>query len=296
MAWGAQQWVRLTKEATFGTFDASATAPNINWLRLPGNNACTIRATPQRQIIRSADGGNRKRQVVANRKVVAGNISTLFYPTQAAKMFEAAMTLTSNALPSYTVDYWDTVSEHRFLGCTVQSLAATGTATQDYLPMTIGFMGQKQDTPVTLTEPATTVFPAETPYQHYESKGLLSIGGVITKYSSLGFSLKNVLDGTWDEDQWVTAIVYCGRDMELDVKLQYISSTLRAALEAQTALTITSAWARTAGLTTTIDLKTKSYVASVADDLPLNNAGYQTVKIEAFYDQAATTDFAFTVA
>jgi hypothetical protein len=296
MAWGAQQWVRITKEATYGTFDASALTADINWYRLTGNNPFTMRVTPQRQTIRSADGGNRRRQVVATRKVVAGNLSTQFYPSQAAKLLAAGMTLTSNDLSSYTIDYWDTVQEQRFLGCKVQSLAATGTATGDHIPMTIGWLGQSKGTPVTLTQPADTVFPTDLPYLHFESKGLLSIGGTITKYSSLGFDLKNHLDGTWDEDQYITSCLYCGRDLDLTVKLQYISSTLRAALEAQTALTITSAWARSGGVTSTLDLKTKSYVATVSDDLALDKAGYQTIKIEAFYDAAAGTDFAFTVA
>lgn len=296
MAWGAQQWVRITKEATFGTFDGSAISANINWYRLTGNNPFTIRAVPQRKEIRSADGGNRRHQVVANRKVVSGNLMTEFYPTQAAKLMEGAMTLTSNDLPSYTIDYWDSVAEHRFLGCKVASMSAQGTATGDFLPMTVGWLCSKQDTPVSLSQPAESVFPTDLPYQHYESMGHLSIGGTVTKYSTLGFDLKNVLDGTWDEDQWVTNILYCGRDLDLTVKLQYVSTTLRAALEAQTALTITAAWVRSGGLTTTLDLKTKSYVATVSDELPLNAAGYQTIKIEAFYDPAAGTDFAFTVA
>lgn len=296
MGWGAQQWVRVTKEATYGTFNGSAAAGDINWYRLPAGNPFTMRATPQRQVIRSADGGNRRRQVVATRKVLAGNLSTLFYPTQAAKIFEGAMTLTSNQLPSYTIDFWDTVQEHRYTGCMITSLTATGNATQDYIPMTVGYLGQKQDTPVTLTQPADTVFPSEVPYLHFESKGNLSIGGTVTKYSSLGLNIRNVVVGTWDEDQWITAAYYCGRDIDLTVRLQYVSATLRTALETQSALTITCAWARAAGLTTTLDLKTKSYVADVGDDLPIDGAAYQQISIQSFYDQAASTDAAFTVA
>jgi Phage tail tube protein len=296
MGWGADTRIRITKESTYGVYDSGALTANIIWYRLASSNAFTMRAVPQRKIIRSADGGNRRRQVVATRKVCVGNLTTLFYPTQAAKMFDAAITLTSNQLASYTIDFWDSVAEHRFLGCMVSSLSCQGSAEGDYIPMTVGFVAQKQDTPVTLTAPADTVFPTETPYTHHESMGLLSIGGTVTKYKSLGFSLKNILSATWDEDQWITACYYSGRDLDLSVNLQYVSSTLRTALEAQSALTITSAWTRTAGLTTTLDLKTKSYVASVGDDIPLGGAAYQQIGIEAFYDQGSTTDFSYTVA
>jgi hypothetical protein len=291
MGWGAQSWVRITPEITWGTYNGAGTPL---WVRLPGPNACTVRATPQRQIIRSADGGNRRRQVVAGKIAVAGNLSTLFYPTQAAVLFGLAMTLSSNDLGSFTLDFWDTIQVHRFLGAKINSLACNGSASQDYIPMSLGITAKSRTT-TTLAQPADTVFPTEIPYEHIESLGLLSIGGVQTKYSTLGFTLKNFLDGTFDEAATITSLIYCGRDLDLSVRLQYVAATLRAALDAQTALTITSGWARTAGLATTLDLKTKSYVATVGDELPLDKAAYQTIGIQTFYDQAATTDFSFTV-
>ncbi len=221
MPWGAQSWVRLTREATYGVFDAGAIAANIIWARLYSNNGCTIRAVPQRQVIRSADGGNRRRQVVSSRKVVAGNINTLFYPTQAAFWLAAAVTLTSNDLFSYTIDFWDTIAVHRFLGCKVHSLSLMGTAAGDFIPVASTWMGSSQTT-TTLADPGPTVFPTENPYSHIESKGLLSIGGVATKYSAMGVSIKNTLDGSFDEDQYITSCFYAGRDVDLTVRLQAI--------------------------------------------------------------------------
>lgn len=295
MSWGANSWLRITKEATYATFDGSASAGNIIWARLHSNNGCTIRSTPQRQIIRSADGGNRRRQVVSSRKVVAGNINTLFYPTQAAFWLAAATTLTSNDLFSYTIDFWDTIAVHRFLGCKIHTLSLMGTAAGDFIPLASSWTGSSQTT-ATLADPGPTVFPSENPYSHIESKGLLSIGGVATKYSAMGVQIKNTLDGSFDEDQYITSLFYAGRDVDLTVRLQYVAATLRTALEAQSALTVSTAWARSAGLTSTIDLKTKNYVATVADELPLGGASYQAIDIQCFYDQAATTDISYTVA
>lgn len=295
MAWGAQSWLRITKESTYGTFDSGALTSNIAWVRLHSSNAFTMRAVPQVQVIRSADGGNRRRQLVASRKVVQGNLSTLFYPTQASFFLNAALTLTSNDLASYTIDFWDSIQVHRFLGCKVSQLHLAGTAQADAVPLSLSWVGQSKTT-ATLADPGVTVFPTEVPYVHFESKGLLSIGGTVTKYSALGITVKNMLDGTFDEDQWITSCPYVGRDIDLNVKLQYVSSTLRTAFEAQSALTVTAAWARSGGLTSTIDLKTKDYVSSVQDDLPLDKASYQNVDVHCFYDSAATTDASFTVA
>jgi Phage tail tube protein len=298
MPWGASQWLRITRESVYGVFDTGAAGADINWIRLPGNNAFTVRRVPRRQIIRSADGLNSRRQVVAGTYTVAGGLNSIFYPSQAAKLLEAALTLTSNDLHSYTLDFWDTQAGKRFTGCKVATLSLPSTAAQDYVPLNITWVGQAGATLSPFTQPADTVFPTDTPFEHIETSTHLSIGGTVTKYSSLGINVKNVLDGTWDELATISSLLYCGRDLDLSVRLQYASTTLRAALEAQTALTITAAWARLAGVTATFTLNSKSYVASVADDLPLGAAAYQTIGIECFYDQGATpaADFSFSVA
>jgi hypothetical protein len=297
--WGAQQWCRITKESAFGVFDSGAAPASIVWVRLVGNNPFTLRAQPQRQIIRSADSGNRRVISVANRKVIAGNMNTIFYPTQAAFFLDAALTLTSTPsdLHSYTLDYWDTIRGHRFLGAKIESLTAAGTATGDYLPLTMTWRAQSRDV-VTLAQPTINVFPTENPYQHVESKGHVTIGTVQSKYSSFSVAVKNVLDGTWDEDQWISALYYCGRDIDMSMHLQYLSPTMRDEFNSQAPLVVTAAWARAGGLTTTFDLKTQNYISDVGDDVPLNAAAYQTIGIQTFFDgvSGALTDASFTVA
>jgi hypothetical protein len=292
VGWGANSWLRCTKETTYGTYDAAGA---VAWVRLVGNNAFTARAVPQRQVIRSADGGNRRVQVVANRKVVSGNLNTLFYPSQAGFFLDAALTLTSNDLHSYTLDFFDTVQVHQLLGAKIQTMTLAGTATGDYLPLTMSWLCQSKGT-TTLAQPAATVFPTENPYQHVESKGHLSVGGTMSKYSALSIAIKNTLDGTWDEDQWITACYYCGRDIDMSFRLQYLSAAMRGDLEAQTPLAVTAAWARAAGLAASFDLKTRNYVADVGDDLPIDAAAYQTIGVQTFLDPAAGTDASFSVA
>lgn len=299
MGWGAKQWLRITKEATYGVFDASATTDNIAWFRLPRGNPFTPRVVPQRVVIRSADGGNRRIQVVSSRKVVAGALSTLFYPSQAQFLLDAALTFTAGGeLNSYTADYFDSQQVHRFLGGKVQTLALPGTAQGDWLPANVGWIFQQQDgAPPTLAQPADTVFPTDVPFKHVESKGLFKLATVAqTAYKSLGVTITNQLASTFDEDEWITACYYAGRDVDLAVSKQYLTTAMRDAFEAQTALTLEASWARTGGRTVKLDLKTASYAADCGDDLPIDGACYQDISIQAFYDASASTDVAFTVA
>lgn len=295
MGWGALQWLRATKESVYGTFDGDAVAGDVCWFRLVGANAFNMRSVPQRRTIRSADGGNRRRQQVSARKVVAGRLNTLFYPSQAKFVLDAALALTAHDLPSYTLDYFDSVQVHRFTGCKVGSLALAGSADADHLTAGIDWTGQKRDA-TTLAQPLDSAFPSEVPYVHVESKGLLSIGGVSTKYSQINVTVSNTLAPTWDEDEWITALYYAGRNVDLTTRLQYVAATMRTAFEAQTSLAVSTAWQRAGGLKTTLDLKGLNFAAGLDDDLPLDGATYQTLRLESYYDQSAATDCSYSVA
>lgn len=257
-----------------------------------------MRPAPLRQVIRSADGGNRRRQVVSARTAYAGQLTTLMYPTQAAALLGAALTLTSNDLGSYTLDFFDSVRVQGYLGAKVASLKIVSQADQDYTVVQIGWVAQRLDPALTvLAQPLDTVFPSEVPYEHVETDGLISVGGsAISLYRGVTVDVKNVLSGTWDEKPYITRCYYSGRDVDVSLDVQYVSTAFRAALEAQTALTVSLGWARTSPTkSVTLDLKTKDYVASVADRIPLSGPAYQTIGVESFYDQGAGTDCALTV-
>src|SRR5271166_6035948 len=146
MPWGAQQWLRITQENTYGVRNASPSGSQVMWARLYQANPFSMRPVPARQIIRSADAGNRRRQVVAGRKVYAGVLNTLLYPTQASYLMTALTTLTSNALASYTIDYFDSTRVQGYLGCMAQTGSITSNAQTDYVPLSITWIGQQLDT------------------------------------------------------------------------------------------------------------------------------------------------------
>jgi hypothetical protein len=296
MPWGAIQWLRLVKEASYGVRNPSPDpVSDILFLRLHQSNAFSgMRKTPQRQIIRTADAGNRRRQVVAARSVYAGSLATLLYPTQAPFLLDLAATLSGNDLTSFSVDYFDSVRIQSYVGCKIKKLSIPSTATTDYVPLMLDLVGQKLDPGfVTFPQPADTVFPTEVPYEHVETAGNVTVGSLLTLYSSLNLTIDNVLAGTWDELPYISRLYYCGRDVDFSFRAQYLTTDFRAALEAQTPLACSLGWVRTSPSHSAIfDLKATNYEASVADDIPLDNATYQTVSVQSFFDSTALTDLA----
>lgn len=300
MAWGAQTWLKITKEASYAVRPVSA--PESVWVRLHADDAFTMRPSPMRQIIRSADAGNRRRQVVSARTEYAGKLSTILYPSQAAFLLGAACNLVSNDLASYSLDFFDSVRVQGYLGAKVKGLSLSSKADQDYLTLSIDWIAQKlDDSLAALPQPDDASFPDERPYEHYESAGNLTLGGTaLTKFRGVDLAVNNVLVPTWDEQRFISGLYYCGRDVDASLDLQYVSTSFRAALEAQTPLALVLKWLRpgTPAKSVTVDLKSRDYVASVADRLPLAGVGYQTVAVQTFYDPSSgvATDASLAVA
>ena len=296
--WGAQSWVRFTKEVTYGVRNPSPGGTDVLWARLYNDNAFTMRPVVNRQIIRTADAGNRRRQVVHARTSLAGGLATLAYPSQMAYWW-ALCTLTSNDLPSCTIDFFDSTRVIGYLGAKIGSMAYGSSATQDYDTLGLQLTAQRVDaTMTTLPQPADTVFPTEVPYEHVESAGNVTVGGsTLTKYSSLSWTLSNILGPTWDELAYITNLYYCGRDFDFSMVPQYLSTTWRTDFEAQSPLVCSLNWTRlgTAPHAMTIDLKSTNYIGSIADNIPLGAPTYQTVSVQDFFDTSTTTDFAITV-
>lgn len=298
MGWGAQQWLRLTKEATYGVRNPSPGGSDVIWLRLYQDNPFSMRPVVQRQVIRSADAGNRRRQVVAARKVYSGAVNTLFYPGQASYLMGAIATLTGNDLSSYTLDYYDSTRVQGYLGCKAATATISSSATQDYVPISISWIGQQLDTSLTvLAQPSDGNFPTEVPYEHVESAGQMIVGGAtLTLYSQCSVTITNQLAATWDEQPYITRLYYAGRDVDFSFTAQYISAAFRTAFEAQTALTCSLKWARTSpSNSVTINALTKSYIGSITDSIPLGGAAYQTIAFQDFYDTGSGTDISVTV-
>lgn len=295
MGWGARQWLRLTKEATYGTYDSGGTTA---WIRLDTDNAFTPQIMVGRNPIRDAGGGNRRVQVVSSTHTVTGKLSTLLYPAQASAILAWATTLTSNELSSYTADFYDSVRVRRFLGGKVDSLDLSCDATQGegVLRAELGLTFQTYaGSDPSLSEPAYSSFPTTTPYVFKQSSTGFTVGGSVrTKYNKFSCSIKNRLSKPFDELAYVSGIYYCGRDIDFATSFQYSSSTDQGNYEGQTALTCSNVFTHPTN-TLTLDFKTAGYMSTRSRSLPLGDVAREGYTIEAFYDSSNSTDFSFSV-
>jgi hypothetical protein len=289
--WAGQTWLQIYEETVYGTFNGAGAmlAP-----RLYQGNSFSVRNAPARQVLRSADAGNRPIQVVANRHVYEGVLSTLLYPTQAA-YWATALTLASNDLPSYSVTYWDSTQAWKLLGGKIRSWALTANAQQDYVSLAINWVFQARDPAfTTYAQPAQSIYPVENPYQFVETAGNVTLAAsAISKYKNLNVTIANVLDGTWDEQPVISALYYCGRDATFSFGPQYLATAYRTDFEAQTPLAFVLEFIRgpSSAHTLTFQCEASSYISNIADDLPLDGAGYQGLDVQVFFDKTAATDF-----
>lgn len=303
MPWAGQTWFQLLQESTYGVYNSGgATIYPV----LFNGNAFTVRRVPQRQILRTADAGNRRKQVVANRRVFTGTLNTLLYPTQAA-YWATMFTLGTDSNgyitpPSYTAQYWDSQQAWRLTGGKPNTATITSVAETDYVTLSLQWVFQDRDnTFTTFPQPLESVYPTETPYQHHETASNCTIAGTaFTQYKNITISLKNTLAGTWNEAQTISYLYYCGRDLDFQFGPEYVATaanpngtTFRTDFEQQTPLSFVLEWIRASPAhSLTFQCNSSAYMSTVDDDLPLDGPGYQAIGVEVFYDKTSNSDFA----
>jgi hypothetical protein len=298
MGWGAQSWVRGTPELTYGVFDTTNITPT--WFRLVGDTAFSGMPEPQRKELMSADGGNRPVQNISSRVKAGGKLRTPFYPTQAAALLAFATALTSNDLTSWTFDHFDSFEAVRYLGAKVETLSLSCAATTDegILMADFGLIFQKPDTVApTLAQPAFTVFPTENPYVHKESKTGFTVGGSArSRYNNFKWDLKNILAQPFDEDQYISALSYCGRTNDFSSNFNYSAATDRTAYEAQTASTCSILFTKVSPAhTLKLDFSASGRITKRSRTTPLGDLSRQEFNFRSFFDGTALTDFISTV-
>jgi hypothetical protein len=224
-------------------------------------------------------------------------------------------------MPSYSLLYWDGVQYQEFIGCCVQSLNFTASAAQDYISIAQNWIGQQRPAVQSNVPswPAANKYSPLNPYLFVESAGNVTLTTSntsspiimpLTKYRQFSFVLNNILQGTWDESTFITSLLYCGRDMDFTMSPQYLGQawpatspssalyqTFRTDFENQSPITMSLNFTRTSPAHSfTINAQTNSYISNIADDIPLDNASYQTCTVQAFIDSTTPlgSDFVIT--
>jgi hypothetical protein len=141
MPWGAQTWAAFVPEPSYGKYAGSLST--AVYITMVGGNSFTPRKEPIRQIVRTADGGNRRKFVVGSRRRYQGTLHTVFQPDQGT--------------------FWATAFQSNGLSlATAQSTIAAGAVTAAAFPYTTGTMGSGY-TPSVSTIPVSFVGACTTP-------------------------------------------------------------------------------------------------------------------------------------
>jgi Phage tail tube protein len=315
----ARQYLRLYNESALGQGALYAAQPftppsgggtlneDFILVRLSEDNAFTMRPMPMQKPIRAVDAGNRRAQLTQGQSSLAGALSTWLYPTQAPFLANLlTLNSTSNDLPSFVCDHAivDEASPNftvyrRYLGCKFNSVNITGDAQSNIIKFAAQIQGSQPQT-INLTsgtfpEPAASSYPSENPYLFTNFNGGITMDGAVrVEYKSFNLSIDPILDGTFNEGQFISRLKYCGRDVNFSQDYIYQSVNDRTAYEAATPQTAVSATLTAGGHSCVFGFNNAVYIAGVTDSLPLANVFYQNVSFQSFMDYSVGSDFSIT--
>ncbi len=301
-----RQWVRITKEAIYGTYDGSAANADVTWVRLASDGAFAMIPQVEAFTIKTYDARAEPVQYGTNRTILSGSLATPFYGTQADLFLRLATGLVGTGspatydLPSFTIDHYDGVRTRRYLGCKIAS-ATLDIPTSGYATWSFSIVAHKPDgSNPTLAEPAGTVFPAATdiPFTLQDTVGGFKVGSntARTKYSSINCTFANVLSGEQTELPHLIH-VYGGREISFGSTFWYeAGETDRAAYEAATALTIVDLTiARSGGYSVLFDWKGQGRITGYSNSLPMGQKGKASLTVMSMFDPTPSASFSFTV-
>lgn len=300
------QAVRLTTEATPGTFNGSGTATTI---RLSKSNAFPGRVTPIINNIRDAAGTNRVVHSRSSQFGTKGKFGTLLYfGAQSKVLLPWAINITGSPLgmSSVTMDHMIQIEDgsgtmvyERYLGCYCDQMhlaaANGGEGVLVYMDFDFTFMGIAAITGTDFPTPALTGYPTGAEAVFQQMDGGFTLGSTVASFKSFDMTIKNILRPQYDAKAYPQRIRWCGRDVDFKTKVLYSATTPRSDFQALTAKTCSMVL--TDGTNSiTLDFKTSGLYTSVEDDLPLDDEASQTLSVMPRLDTSAATDVSLTIA
>lgn len=307
----SREFAVLTIESAYGTIQ---TSPTLNTqfipLRLNEGNAVTVRRSPVRQVVRTADTRNRRAFQISERHSVAGQIKCLAYVAHMPLLMRWALTpinsgqtspwTTSeqpNDLASCTLDHAiedptnGTITRYRYTGLKVESGSLTFDNQTDMGVLTLNVIGKTTGS-TSFAVPTDSDYPA-TVYC-LQDLTTIGLGGTTTNIRSIALNWTNDMAARFDELSSLASCRLRGRTVDLTASLLYkISPDRRTQFNNQTALTCEFTF--TNGSNTMVwDFYDNCTLSSVGDQTPLAEEFEQELTAESFYD-AATDDSDFGI-
>lgn len=306
-----REFLRLTKETTYGVFPTSPAAGTQMLVSLPSDNSFTVRKMIDPIDMRSAGADNRRVKRIVKTYKVGGGLKTLVRPSQATLLGSLATGITGGnckTLPSFTCDHGFylensgcTVELRRYMGCMMDlTLTASNTAEGTLMMADATIIGQSASiiTGTDFPTPADTDLGAidnEAPYAFQDCTGALTIGSVRTLYSSWSFHFGNKLITYPGEGPTIGLLAWRSRDPSVTISNLYTSPQDRIDYEAAAAKAVSFTFTEgTASLA--FALGAANYFDAPKDDLKVGDGFFmQEITLQNFVDPATGTDFTLTV-
>jgi hypothetical protein len=297
----AKEFLRITPETTWGVYDASATGVII--ADLEGANAFTGGAVPKRVSLPTAAAYNRRAITFGRRFDVGGALKMILRGSQGATIASWVDAGGAARPASMTIDHGvlledgTTIKRYRFLGMLAKDATFTADSSSNILHLALSLVGKSYDKTITATdfpEPAATDYASDALYA-YEQLGALKIGSNRAEFDKFQLKITNHLDVRFNNpgSQWASRATYCGRNVDWDAELPYLTTIDRDDYESITAVAGSVTFTNGAH-SLAFDMKSSNFYGQVTDNLDMSKTYLQALKMESYWNAADATDFGLT--
>jgi len=306
-----REFLRITQEAVYGTFNASPTTGEQVLISLPQDNSFTVRKKINSMAIRSAGANNRRVKMISRTFDVGGKLMTYVRPSQAALLATLLGGLTTGdcpTLPSFTCDHGFMLEDGsctpfitRYTGCMADGvLTASNTGEGTNMKADLTIIGQLA------TVITTTIFPVpvatdltaidnEVPYAFQDCTGALIVGGGRTDFNSISFNFGNKILPYRGETAQISRLNWRSRDPSVTIDNLYKSKQDRLDYEAITPKAVSFTFTE-GGHSIAFALGANNYFDEPQDDLKVGDGWFmQSITLQNFIDPATGIDLAITV-
>lgn len=326
----AREFLQITQETAYKVPNASPVLnTNRRVIRLDTDNSFTMRATPVTEDVIRGGGDAVPAYSVSDQIALTGKLSLkLTYKDakillpwcctriNAGQTLPWVTTEPPNDLASMCIDhaiYYDDTAAYkrtRYLGVKPMGADFSVSRSQRIATLDIDLIGAVyQGNPFDASsDPDATAFPlpAETDFAtdavvfgHFglgTSTSKLTIGSDRTRFESIKFGIKNVIDARPFESRFVQVSRCCGRSWTGTTDLMLVSTpTDRLSHEQLTAQNV-KAIATNGTNTITLDFGTANLIRPIGDQLANERIYLRNVGLGGFYDVTNTKDIVFTYA
>lgn len=306
MSQGYKRTIVLRPEATYGTYNGAGSDILV---RVDQGGSFNMLPMPARHVIRTADATNRPILEVSSRSVLTGTLDFYLFADgvtpndYATRILNLVTDISSGDLPSFSIDEQDGVRLRRTVGWKVQSgrISCSAENQEGALRISLNCVGQRVISPdPSYTAPALTAYPTKL-YRFIDSKGLFifrTTGSTVrTKYRSFEVNFSNDLVGAFDEDQFVSDVTWCGREITGSTQVRFLAKTDRDAFEARTDHVASIAFLALGGAQKNqlaLDFRSRVKITDLPQERALNGLNYETIQFQPFVEASSGSDFAFT--